>query len=79
MRRLGVLKNAPTLARVPASKPERRHRLGGDRFGQYAVALTRSHRLIFAPAHHPAPQLEDGGLDTNRVTAITIIEVVDYH
>ena len=79
MRRFAVLKNAPTLAQVPASKPDRRHQLDHDRSGQYAVDLIHPFRLIFVPAHHPAPRLDDGGVDTSRVTAITIIEVGDYH
>ena len=79
MRRLAVLSNAPTLARIPTSKPERRHQLTGDRSGQYAVDLIQPYRLTFVPAHSPVPTLKDGGVDTDRVTAITIMEVVDYH
>ena len=78
MLRLAVLSNAPTLARVPPTKPGRCHPLTGDRSGQYAVDLNQPYRLIFAPAHRPVPRLKDGGIDTDRVTAITIMEVVDY-
>ena len=77
--RLAVLSNAPTLSEVPTSKPDRRHQLKGDRSGQYAVDLIHPHRLIFEPNHEPLPRRADGGIDTDQVTAIRIIEVTDYH
>lgn len=79
MRRLAVLRSARTLSRVPRSKPERRRQLTGDRSGQYAVDLVQPYRLIFVPDHNPLPRLDDGGIDTDRVTAITIMEIADYH
>ncbi len=78
-RRLAVLKNARTLSLVPTTKPERRHQLTGNRRGQYALDLIHPHRLVFKPDHEPIPRKKDGGIDTDRVTAITIIEVIDYH
>lgn len=77
--RLAVLKNARTLTGVPTTKPDRRHQLAGDRKGQYAVDLVHPHRLIFEPEHDPVPMREDGGIDTDKITAIKIIEVTDYH
>ena len=79
MMRRAVLKNAPTLSRVPATRPERLHPLKGQRKGQYAVDLVHPKRLVFEPAHDPVPLTEDGGIDTDEVTAIVVIEVVDYH
>ena len=79
MMRLAVLANAPTLAAVPHSPPDRRHQLTGDREGQYAVDLDHQNRLIYVPNHDPVPRLNDGGIDIDRVTAITIMEVTDYH
>ena len=78
-RRLAVLRNAPNLAAIPTVKPERRHPLKGKRAGQQAVDLVHPYRLVFAPAHEPLPKQRDGGLDAEQVTAIEIIEVVDYH
>lgn len=78
-KRLAVLANAPNLAAVPTNKPERRHALKGQRASQQAVDLVHPYRLVFTPAHVPLPKRPDGGLDEKRVTAITIIEVVDYH
>lgn len=79
MMRLAVLKNARTLADVPTSRPERRHLLKGKRKMQYAVDLVHPFRLIFTPNHNPIPRLDDEGIDLERVTAIKIVEVIDYH
>ena len=77
--RLAVLRNARDLAMVPTNPPERRHRLSGERNGQYAVDLVHPHRLVLQPNHDPVPRLADGGIDVGHVTAITIVEVIDYH
>ncbi len=77
--RMAVLRNARTLGKVPVTNPDRRHQLEGNRAGQYAVDLVHPKRLVFEPNHNPMPRKEDGGIDTDQVTAITIIEVVDYH
>ena len=45
----------------------------------YAVDLVHLHRLVFQPSHDPVPRLADGGIDVGHVTAITIVEVIDYH
>ena len=77
--RMAVLKAARNLAMVPTTKPDRRHQLIADREGQFAVDLVQPHRLVFEPNHQPLPRKDDGGIDTERVTAITILEVIDYH
>ncbi len=77
--RMAVLRQARMLSMVPVTKPERRHQLEGGRAGQYAVDLVHPKRLVFEPHHDPVPRKEDGGIDTDQVTAITIIEVIDYH
>jgi proteic killer suppression protein len=77
--RMAVLKNARTLSLVPVTKPERRHQLGEDRDEQYAVDLVHPYRLVFELNHEPVPRKPDGGIDTEQITAITIIEVTDYH
>lgn len=77
--RLAVLRNARTLSMVPSTPPERLHPLRGKRKGQHAVDLVHPYRLILQPNHEPLPCRKDGSLDTDQVTAITIIEVTDYH
>jgi proteic killer suppression protein len=77
--RLGVLEEAQSLADVPTGPPERCHPLKHDRKGQFAVTVCGNWRIIFRPHHDPLPVLADQSLDLTAVTAIEIIEVVDYH
>ena len=79
MKRMAVLRAARDLGQVPVTPPERRHQLADDRDEQYAVDLAHPKRLIFEVNHDPIPRYEDGGIDLTKVTAITIVEVVDYH
>lgn len=55
------------------------HELLGDRRGEFAVNLTKGLRLVFQPTEQPPPTKPDGGIDWSEVTAITILEVTDYH
>ena len=41
--------------------------------------LVQPYRLVFEANHEPVPREEDGGIDTQQVTAITLLDVVDYH
>ena len=77
-RRLDDLRAAPNLL-VMRMLPGRCHELKGERTVQLSVDLDGPYRLIFKPAHNPAPQKADGGLDWEQVTAIVLIEVVDTH
>ena len=79
MLRMAVLRAARSLALVPATPPDRRHQLRGDRDEQFAVDLVHPYRLVFGANHEPVPRKDDGGIDAERVTAITILDVVDYH
>jgi len=78
-RRLDVLGQAACLSDVPTEPPDRRHQLGGNRHGQLSVTIKDNWRIVFVPDHDPLPCLPDGGLDTGQVTAVEIIEIVDYH
>lgn len=77
--RLDVLFQAECLADVPVEPPARRHLLTGSHAGCFAVDVSGNWRLVFRPNHDPLPLKEDGGLDLSKVTAIQIVEVVDYH
>jgi proteic killer suppression protein len=77
-RRLVVLAAAPTLADV-RDTPGRLHPLAGNRRGQYALDLRGSTRLVFVSNQDPPPTGAAGGIDEAKVTAILIVEVVDYH
>lgn len=77
-RRLDQLRAAEDLA-VMRTLPGRCHELSGDRKGKLALDLRGPYRLIFEPVDNPPPSREDGGLDWERVTAVRILEVEDYH
>lgn len=79
--RLDVLYAADCLGDVPAEPPARRHQLSdsGDYEGCFAVDLNGNWRLVFRPDHSPVPLLEEGGIDLSAVTAVIIVEIVDYH
>ena len=79
MTRMAVLRAARSLALVPTTPPDRRHQLSGDREEQFAVDLVQPYRLVFEGNREPVPRKEDGGIDTEQVTAIRILDVVDYH
>ena len=79
IRRMMVLRTAPTLENVSHRHPERRHELKGTTKGKFTVDLKQPYRLIFKPNHRPLPKKDDGGIDIKRVTAITILGVEDYH
>lgn len=77
-RRFDQLLAAPTLE-VMRGLPGNCHELSGNRVGTLAIALDGPYRLIFEPAGNPRPQLEDGGLDWQGVTAVRVLEVENYH
>ena len=79
MKRLAVLRAARNLGLVPSTPPDRRHKLRGDRDEQFAVDVVHPHRLVFEINHDPVSRKEDGGIDLEQVTAITITDVIDYH
>jgi plasmid maintenance system killer protein len=76
--RVALLRSADTLADL-ANAPGRLHPLEGNRKGQFALEVSKTHRLLFEPANAPLPELSDGALDRSRVTKVRVLEVVDYH
>ena len=77
-RRIASLEAAPSLKDM-RGVPGRFHPLSGDRKGQFALTVSANKRLVFEPDHDPVPTLDDGGIDESKVTAVSIVEVVDYH
>jgi len=79
--RLAVFQEAKSLADLgpPYRGPYRCHELLQNRSGQLSVDLDHPYRLIFTPDHQPVPTRTEGGLDWAKVTAITILEIVDTH
>jgi toxin HigB-1 len=75
--RLADLEAAYSVAELVAGRP---HPLRGDREGQFALYLDGGRRLVFSPAENPTPTTEKGdAVDWNRVTAVRIEEIGDYH
>lgn len=77
--RLTTLAVVEKLSDVPRGSPDWLEQLKGDRDEQFSVVLTKNWRLIFKVDHDPIPRLRDNGIDLEKVTAIHLIEVVDYH
>ncbi|MFH1058799.1 MAG: killer suppression protein [Pseudomonadota bacterium] len=79
MQRLKELQHSDTLADVFILPAARCHELKGSLKGRFAVDALHPFRLIFAPAHNPLPYKDDGGLDLEKITAVVILDVEDYH
>ncbi len=77
--RMAVLSEAETLAKIPHTKPYRRHLLSGEYEGMFSIDLKHPQRLIVKPANDPIPLKEDGGIDIDKVTEIEIFDVKDTH
>lgn len=74
--RLEDLAAAGNVSELVAGRP---HPLTGDRAGCFALDPHKGWRLVFAPAHQPIPQHDAGGIAWERVTAVRIVYVGDYH
>lgn len=57
--------------------PGRCHELKGNRAGQFAMDLEHPRRLVFEPLD--GDSRAEGGLDWSTVTAIEMVEIIDYH
>ena len=59
--------------------PERFEELTGDRRGQFSLRLSANVRMIIEPADDAACNKNDDGINLRLVTAVRIVEIVDYH
>lgn len=57
----------------------RLHQLTGEGAEQFALNLIQPYRLILECADDPVPRLDDGGINCEHVTSVTIVKVADYH
>ncbi len=78
--RLDDLKMVTSLVRMYEIPAAHFHELSADRPGEFAVSISRNHRIIFRPDHDPVPRKEDGGIELNMVDSIVILAIgEDYH
>lgn len=77
-RRLTQLLTVATLEEV-RNLPGNFHELKDNRKGQWACDLDQPYRLIFTPQERPIPLNEDGQYIWIEITAIEIIEIINYH
>jgi plasmid maintenance system killer protein len=77
-RRLLDLEAAETLE-VMTTLPGRCHELVGNLAGCLAVDLVHPDRLVFAVANDPRPVNESGALEWQKVTAIEVVGIGNYH
>lgn len=64
------------LSRLPAT---RLHELSQNRDEQLSLDIKHPLRLIIVPNHEQTPRKSDGGLDWAKITAVTIVGIVDTH
>lgn len=76
--RLTVLAAAESLRDVAGTPPERCHALKGDLAGCFAVDVLQPYRIVFTPTD-PALAARGPRLSRAKVTAITLLAIVDYH
>ena len=67
--------NAEELRHVPGNF----HALKGERRGQFGWTIDGGKRLIVVSVPDPPPELPDGGTDWAAITAVHLLEIVDYH
>lgn len=77
--RLMEIQAMENLADLHLLPQARCHQLKGDRDNEFAVDLKHPYRLIFEPYQDPVPLKPDGGFDLEKITAVLIKEVGDYH
>lgn len=68
--------NLSVLMKLPAANC---HQLSGDRAGEFAVDISGNWRIIFGINQEPMPKKDDGGINTDKVTYVKILEIKDYH
>ena len=72
--RINELKSFNSLSDIPTNPPFRRHKLSGDRDGQFAINITNQYRLIF--------RQKDNNIlveDLRKIKEIEIMEVSKHY
>ncbi|CAN5448108.1 hypothetical protein BH23VER1_BH23VER1_08330 [soil metagenome] len=77
--RLSQLAAAASLRDLAALPQIRLHELAANRDEQLSLDVKHPYSLIIVPNHDETPRKDDGGLDWQRITSITITEIADTH
>jgi len=59
--------------------PGRLHALSADRTGQFAMDLEHPKRLVLEPVDECDEAQKGKSLDWRQITAVTVVEIKDYH
>jgi toxin HigB-1 len=59
--------------------PGHYHPLSANRMGQWACDLNQPYRLVFRAVENPPVVSTAGSERRGRITAVSLIEVTDYH
>lgn len=73
--RINEIQIADDLTEVATIPPPRLHQLKGKRADQFSLDLTGNYRLIIKAYD----ENDDKTIDKEKVVAVEIVEVVDYH
>ena len=76
--RLDDIRAAESMA-VLQTLPGHSHPLSTNRAGEWACHLEEPYRLVFPPLEAPAGVSPAADRARDRVTAVSLIEVVNYH
>jgi len=68
---ISVLQAADSLADVPNVPPTRRHKLGSNYQGCWAIDISKNWRMIIRP--------NKDFDDLTKIVSVTIVDIVDYH
>jgi proteic killer suppression protein len=76
--RLDEIKAAPSMADL-VLLPGKHHALKANRTGTWGCHIEEPNRLVYRPLGNPVPITIDGHLELEKVTAVLLLEVIDYH
>jgi proteic killer suppression protein len=76
--RLDDIRAAESMA-VLQTLPGQYHPLSANRAGEWSCHLEEPYRLVFRPIEDPAGTSTAVDRDRDRATAVSLIEVVNYH
>jgi plasmid maintenance system killer protein len=77
--RLAEIEAAANLAVLMSIPAANCHPLTGNRKGDWALDISKNHRLVFEIKDSPIPSKTDGSINTILVKGIVIIGTEDYH